>query len=111
MTTNIDPQIDAIFRSLDDMSPSALELFAAALRLADEPLAWFAAPVRRWAGDRTAGDAAPNPLTRISMRQAITKAATERSLIARLEDAGDRFWRAVADALVAVAGDRLPVDA
>jgi hypothetical protein len=107
MTRNIDPQIDAIFRTLDDMSPSALELFAAALRLSDEPLSWFAAPVRRYAGDRAAGDADPNPLARISMRQAITKAATERTLIARLEDADEPFWRAVADALVVVAGDLL----
>jgi hypothetical protein len=111
VTPNIDQQVDAIFRSLDDMSPSALELFAAALRLADDPPAWFAAPVRRWAGDRAAGDAAPNPLTQLSMRQTITKAATERTLIARLEDADEGFWRGVADALVVVAGARLPVDA
>lgn len=108
MTTTIDPQVDAIFRTLDDMSPSALELFAAALRLSDEPLSWFAAPVRRYAGDRAADDAGPNPLARISMLQAITKSAQQGSLIARLEDADEPFWRAVADALVVVAADLLP---
>ena len=109
--TNIDQHVDAVFRSLDDVSPSALELFAAGLRLADEPLSWFAAPVRRYAGDRAAGDSMPNPLARISMRQAITKAANERTLIARLSDAREGFWREVSDAVAVAAVAVLPADA
>jgi hypothetical protein len=45
------------------------------------------------------------------MRQAITKAATERSLIARLEDADEGFWREVSDAIAVVAVDLLPAKA
>ena len=111
MTTTIDDRVDAIFRSLEDMSPSSMQVFSAALDLAGEPLLWFAAPVRRYAGDRAADYAAPNPLARISMRQAITKAATEGSLLSKLADAREPFWVAVGDALVVVAGDLLPLHA
>ena len=45
------------------------------------------------------------------MRRAITKAATEGTLIARLASADEGFWREVSDALIDVADDRLPVDA
>ena len=111
MTAPVDQHVDAICESLRDLSPPSIVMFSEALRLAGGPLSSFAAPVRRWAGDRAAGDAVPNPLTRISMRQAITKAAAEGSLLTRLGDAQEPFGRALADALVAVAADRLPAPA
>jgi hypothetical protein len=67
-----------------------------------EVVSAFGSPVP----DRIAGDADPNPLPRISMRPAVTKAVTEGSLLSKLADAQDRFWVAVSDAIATVAPTR-----
>jgi hypothetical protein len=68
-----------------------------------EVVSAFGSPVP----DRIAGDADPNPLPRISMRPAVTKAVTEGSLLSKLADAQEPFWVAVSDAIATVAADQI----
>jgi hypothetical protein len=42
------------------------------------------------------------------MRPAVTKAATEGSLLSKLADAQEPFWVAVSDAIATVAADQIP---
>lgn len=111
MTSDVD-LARGIFRTLDGLPPDALRTFAAGLELADgRPVRWVAQPIRYFASDRDGGGQDPSPLSTITMVSAIRKTAAEGSLLSRLADARQPFWVAVADALVAVAADRLPVDA
>ena len=92
--------------------PRSFAVRRTGLELADgRPVRWFAQPIRYFASDRDGGGQDPSPLSTITMVSAIRKTAAEGSLLCRLADARQPFWVAVADALVAVAGDRLPVDA
>ena len=110
--TDVDDLARGIFRTLDGLPPAALRTFAAGLELADgRPVRWFAQPIRYFASEREGGEQDPSPLAQITMVSAIRKAATEGSLLSKLADAREPFWAAVADALVVVAGDRLPLDA
>jgi hypothetical protein len=98
-----------VLATLDGSPPALLRAFAAGLELADGPASWFGRPVDCYA------DVLEDPDLRGAhactvMALALRQAAVEGSLLARLADAEQPFWRAVSDALLAIAEERLPAD-
>jgi hypothetical protein len=78
------------------------------LKLAGGPVRVLAAPVFDLAVDVDHGEPEPCALTRLAMRRALRRAALEGSFVSRLATAETPFWRAVGDAVAAVAEDLLP---
>jgi hypothetical protein len=77
--------------------------FAEGLELAGRPVSEFRLPIFYLACDRERGEE-PGFLATLTMRGALKSAAHEGSLLDRLEAAREPFWRAVAYALVVLAG-------
>lgn len=100
----LDVHVAGIFATLDGATPALLAAFGAGLCHGDGPAALFGPPLVSLAVDRE-NRAVPGPLTMILMRRALRLAARDGALAAVLADAQEPFWRAVADAVEAVAFD------